>query len=134
MREADVAQRGRRIGDGGGGTEEQPHRPDRLAAGEFGALCDTARELYQKGEIGDVEMVELTLGRNDPTGAWEYPPPPDLSPETLDWDTWLNDAPKIPFNQASLRALALLEGLRHRRRRRSDGPPDQRHARDAGLE
>jgi predicted dehydrogenase len=57
-----------------------------------------ARALYHEGVIGDVEMVELTLGRNDPTGAWEYPPPPDLSPATLDWDTWLNDAPKIPFN------------------------------------
>ena len=44
-------------------------------------------------------MVELTLGRNDPTGAWVYPPPPDLSPQTLDWDTWLNDAPKIPFDK-----------------------------------
>ena len=45
-----------------------------------------------------MENVELSLGRNDPTGAWEYPPPPDLSPQNLDWDTWLNDAPKIPFN------------------------------------
>jgi predicted dehydrogenase len=62
-------------------------------------LCAKARELYAGGAIGDVEMVELTLGRNDPTGAWEYPPPPDLSPETLDWDTWLNDAPKVPFNK-----------------------------------
>jgi len=62
-------------------------------------LCAKARELYAQGAIGDVEMVELTLGRNDPTGAWEYPPPPDLSPETLDWDTWLNDAPKTPFNK-----------------------------------
>jgi len=61
-------------------------------------LLDTARDLYKNGAIGDVEMVELTLGRNDPTGAWVYPPPPDLSPQTLDWDTWLNDAPKIPFN------------------------------------
>ena len=43
-------------------------------------------------------MVELSLGRNDPTGAWVYPPPPDLSPQNLDWTTWLNDAPKIPFN------------------------------------
>ena len=25
-------------------------------------LCETARDLYQKGTIGDVEMVELTLG------------------------------------------------------------------------
>ena len=62
-------------------------------------LCAKARELYQQGAIGDVEMVELTLGRNDPTGAWEYPPPTDLSPDTLDWDTWLNDAPKTSFNK-----------------------------------
>lgn len=61
-------------------------------------LCRKARELYASGSIGEVEHVELTLGRNDPQGAWEYPPPTDLSPKTLDWDTWLNDAPKIPFN------------------------------------
>jgi predicted dehydrogenase len=63
-----------------------------------GVVFGKARELYASGAIGDVSMVELTLGRNDPTGAWEYPPPPDLSPRTLDWDTWLNSAPKIPFN------------------------------------
>ena len=62
-------------------------------------LCAKARELYHSGAIGEVEMVELSLGRNDPTGAWQYPPPFDLSPETLDWDTWLNDAPKIPFDK-----------------------------------
>src|SRR5580765_3641254 len=62
-------------------------------------LCAKAREMYHDEAIGDVEMVELTLGRNDPTGAWEYPPPPDLSPQTLDWDAWLNDAPKIPFDK-----------------------------------
>jgi len=61
-------------------------------------LCAKARELYKAGAIGDVEMVELTLGRNSPTGAWEYPPPFDLSPTNLDWDTWLNDAPKIAFD------------------------------------
>ena len=61
-------------------------------------LCKKAREMYAGGSIGEVEHVELSLGRNDPTGAWQYPPPTDLSPKTLDWDTWLNDAPKIPFN------------------------------------
>src|SRR5580692_11316031 len=40
-----------------------------------GVVFGKARELYQSGAIGDVSMVELTLGRNDPTGAWEYPPP-----------------------------------------------------------
>jgi len=43
-------------------------------------------------------MVEGTLGRNDPNGAWEYPPPPDLSPQNLDWDTWQGTVPKVPFN------------------------------------
>lgn len=62
------------------------------------ALCRKAHELYRSGSIGDVSMVELTLGRNDPTGAWVYPPPLDLSPSTLDWNTWLKDTPKIPFN------------------------------------
>ena len=40
-------------------------------------------------------MVELSLGRNDRTGAGEYPSPFDLSHQTLDWDAWLNDAQKI---------------------------------------
>jgi predicted dehydrogenase len=62
-------------------------------------LCEKARELYSNGSIGDIEQVELTLGRNDPTGAWEYPPPLDLSPATLDWDSWIDGAPKIPFNK-----------------------------------
>jgi len=63
------------------------------------ALCRKAHELYAGGAIGDIEMVELSLGRNSPTGAWVYPPPLDLSPQNLDWDTWLNDAPKIPFDK-----------------------------------
>jgi predicted dehydrogenase len=63
-----------------------------------GVVFGKANELYKMGSIGDVEMVELTLGRNDPTGAWEYPPPLDLSPQNLDWDTWISGAPKIPFN------------------------------------
>lgn len=61
-------------------------------------LCEKARELYHSGAIGEVESVELTLGRNDPTGAWEYPPPLDLSPENLDWVTWQNEAPRLPFD------------------------------------
>jgi predicted dehydrogenase len=61
-------------------------------------LCAKAKEMYHNGAIGEVEMVELSLGRNSPTGAWEYPPPPGLSSQNLDWDTWLNDAPKIPLD------------------------------------
>src|SRR6476646_4726853 len=38
-------------------------------------LCAKARELYAAGTIGEIEMVELTFGRNSPNGAWQYPPP-----------------------------------------------------------
>ncbi|HKC17055.1 MAG TPA: Gfo/Idh/MocA family oxidoreductase [Steroidobacteraceae bacterium] len=61
-------------------------------------LCAKAKELYDSGAIGKLSLVEATLGRNDPTGAWEYPPPPDLSPQNLDWDTWLGTAPKKAFD------------------------------------
>ncbi|HLH07855.1 MAG TPA: Gfo/Idh/MocA family oxidoreductase [Terriglobales bacterium] len=57
-----------------------------------------AQELYQQGAIGDLLLIELYQGRNEPSGAWEYPPPLDLSPSNLDWDTWLSDTPKRPFN------------------------------------
>jgi len=61
-------------------------------------ICAKAKELVAKGALGDLMLVEGSLGRNDPTGAWEYPPPLDLSPETLDWDTWQGTVPKRDFN------------------------------------
>ena len=61
-------------------------------------LLAKARELIEQGAIGDLMMVEGSLGRNDPNGAWEYPPPPDLTPENLDWDTWQGTVPKVAFN------------------------------------
>jgi predicted dehydrogenase len=61
-------------------------------------LLAKARELIQQGALGELMMVEGSLGRNDPTGAWEYPPPRDLSSENLDWDTWQGTVPKVAFN------------------------------------
>jgi predicted dehydrogenase len=61
-------------------------------------MCKKAKEMIAQGRIGDLMMVEAWLGRNDPSGAWEYPPPPDLSPQNLDWDTWQGDVPKRAFD------------------------------------
>jgi len=61
-------------------------------------LYENARELLANKAIGDLMMIEGSLGRNDPTGAWEYPPPTDLSPQTLDWDTWQGTVPKRSFD------------------------------------
>jgi predicted dehydrogenase len=61
-------------------------------------ICAKAKELIERGVIGELNLIEATYGRNDPNGAWEYPPPPDLSPQNLDWDTWQGTAPKKPFD------------------------------------
>jgi len=61
-------------------------------------VCKKAKEMVAQGMLGDLMLVEGWLGRNDPTGAWEYPPPTDLSPQTLDWDTWQGNVPKRPFD------------------------------------
>jgi len=61
-------------------------------------ICAKVKELIAQGMIGDLMLVEGWLGRNSPTGAWQYPPPPDLSPQTLDWDTWQGTVPKRAFD------------------------------------
>jgi predicted dehydrogenase len=61
-------------------------------------VCAKAKQMIAQGMLGDLMLVEGWLGRNDPTGAWQYPPPFDLSPQNLDWDTWQGDVPKRPFD------------------------------------
>ena len=63
------------------------------------AICAKAKELIAAGMLGDLMLVEGWSGRNDPSGAWQYPPPLDLSPSNLDWDTWQGDVrPKRAFD------------------------------------
>jgi predicted dehydrogenase len=61
-------------------------------------ICAKAKEIVDQGMLGDLMLVEGWLGRNDPTGAWEYPPPTDLSTTTLDWETWQGEVPKRAFD------------------------------------
>ena len=61
-------------------------------------ICAKAKQMISDGVLGELMLVEGWFGRNDPTGAWQYPPPFDLSPRNLDWDTWLGTAPKRPFD------------------------------------
>src|SRR6266478_4887876 len=61
-------------------------------------VCKKAKDMVAQGSLGELMLVEGWLGRNDPTGAWVYTPPPDLSPANLDWDTWQGDVPKRSFD------------------------------------
>ena len=70
-------------------------------------ICAKAKELIAQGILGDLMLVEGWMGRNDPNGAWQYPPPPDLSPQNLDWDTWQGDVGRsAPSIRSSSRAGA----------------------------
>lgn len=59
-----------------------------------------AREIYASGRLGEVHLIEGHSDRNTPSGAWVYPIAPDASPQTIDWNTWLADAPPRPFDAA----------------------------------
>ncbi len=57
-----------------------------------------AQDLYRAGEIGDLILVEAAYDRHSSLGAWQYSIPPDASPETVDFDTFLGDTQKVPFD------------------------------------
>ncbi len=56
-------------------------------------LYAKAKEIWDSGRLGMVDTIEAAWDRNTDSGAWVYPIPPDASEQTIDWRTWLGDAP-----------------------------------------
>ncbi len=59
---------------------------------------EKARQLYEDGAIGDIVMLDMYNDRYSSEGAWQYPIPPDANPDTVDFDTFLGRAPKVPYD------------------------------------
>jgi predicted dehydrogenase len=59
---------------------------------------ERARQLYLEGAIGELVMLDMYNDRYSSEGAWQYPIPPDASKETVDFDTFLGQAPKVPYD------------------------------------
>lgn len=57
-----------------------------------------AKELIEQGAIGDLNYVESYWDRQSFSGAWNYSIPPSAGPQNIDWDTYLKDLPKIPYD------------------------------------
>jgi predicted dehydrogenase len=52
------------------------------------------------GDIGKVYMVQCEIYLAGPVIPWKYPVPPDATPRTVDWERYLGNAPKRPFDAA----------------------------------
>lgn len=66
--------------------------------GISGSVYEEAKRMVQAGDIGQINYIESNSDRFDAIGAWNYSIPTDASPETVDWDRFLGDAPKRPFD------------------------------------
>ncbi len=61
-------------------------------------LYARAKEIYDSGKLGDVYAIQAYWDRNNPGGAFVCPIPPDANEQTVDWNSFLNGAPKRPFD------------------------------------
>ncbi|MEZ5070925.1 MAG: Gfo/Idh/MocA family oxidoreductase [Bacteroidales bacterium] len=59
---------------------------------------EKAKALYEEGAIGQIVMLDMYNDRYSSEGAWQYPVPPDANPDTVDFDTFLGAAPKVPYD------------------------------------
>jgi len=59
---------------------------------------EKAKQLYEDGAIGELVMLDMQNNRYSAEGAWQYPIPPDANPDTVDFDTFLGKAPKVPYD------------------------------------
>jgi predicted dehydrogenase len=57
-----------------------------------------AKKLIKSGALGEINMIEAVNDRMGALGAWQYSIPLDASPKTVDWDRFLGDAPKRPYD------------------------------------
>jgi predicted dehydrogenase len=67
------------------------------------AVFQQAREVVNRGLLGNISHVETTTNRNTPSGAWirhkfssgKIKPGDEA---TIDWKQWLGTAPEVPFS------------------------------------
>ncbi len=59
----------------------------------------TAQDIIKKDILGHISLIQVNTNRNSDNGAWQYHIHEKASLQTIDWEQFLGDAPKIPFNK-----------------------------------
>jgi predicted dehydrogenase len=59
---------------------------------------EKAKQLLAEGAIGELNYAEGFWARHSPMGAWQYPIPEDASPTTVDWDRYVSNTTRRPFD------------------------------------
>ena len=59
---------------------------------------EKAKQLLAEGAIGELNYAEGFWARHSPTGAWQYPIPADASAQNVDWETYISNTNKRPFD------------------------------------
>ncbi|MDQ3682183.1 MAG: Gfo/Idh/MocA family oxidoreductase, partial [Bacteroidota bacterium] len=59
---------------------------------------EKAKQLLKDGAIGELNYAEGFWARHSPTGAWQYPIPADASHANVDWETYISNTTKRPFD------------------------------------
>lgn len=57
-----------------------------------------AKELYKSGAIGQLNCIEASFDRQDALGAWQYTMPTDGSPQSVDWDRYVEGMNKMTWD------------------------------------
>lgn len=59
----------------------------------------TAMDIINKKTLGHISVITTNTNRNDDNGAWQYDIHEKASPETINWEMFLGNAPNVPFNK-----------------------------------
>ncbi len=59
---------------------------------------EKAKQLLKDGAIGELNYAEGFWARHSPVGAWQYPIPADASPQNVDWEAYIRNTTKRPFD------------------------------------
>ena len=90
-----------RIDDGHAVIEAQNRTKQILQIGSqrvSSVVYKKAQDLFRRGALGKLNLVEAWWDRNSAVGAWEYTIPLDANTSTCDWDRFQGRAPRTAWD------------------------------------